>query len=302
MKVAASLVLLAGSAAAFSSSQANKASTSALSMAYENEVGAQKPLGFWDPLNFLLDQPQERFDRLRYVELKHGRIAQLAVLGHIVTTAGVRLPGDIAYGKPFADVKVGLAGLSDIPPAGIAQIVAFIGFLELFVMKDVKGNGEFPGDFRNGYIDFGWDDQTDEWKAQKRAVELNNGRAAQMGILGLMMHEVMTGEPYVVNALLDTRPASTSKRITRNSKIKPGGWVFYPWVAETILSVVSVVSVQKSTQNLQAKPADTATEMLGDHKGVFPLAVVTLKKRGLFDLLSWELGHRGHIAECTSKS
>jgi large subunit ribosomal protein L36 len=35
------------------------------------------------------------------------------------------------------------------------QIVAFIGFLELAVMKDITG-GEFVGDFRNDFIDFGW--------------------------------------------------------------------------------------------------------------------------------------------------
>ena len=43
---------------------------------------------------------------------------------------------------------------------------------------------------------------SDEDKLQKRAVELNNGRAAQMGILGLMVHEQLSGEPYVINALL----------------------------------------------------------------------------------------------------
>lgn len=90
--------------------------------------------------------------------------------------------------------------MSQIPTAGILQIVAFVGFLELFVMKDVKGNGEFPGDFRNGF-DFGWDKYTDEEKAAKRSIELNNGRAAQMGILGLMFHEMMGGDPYVINEL-----------------------------------------------------------------------------------------------------
>lgn len=134
--------------------------------------------------------------------MKHGRIAQLAVLGHIWTTAGNRLPGNIDYaGTSFASIKVGLAGLKDIPTFGLIQIVAFIGFLELFVMKDAKGTGEFPGDFRNGF-DFGWSNFSEEEKLQKRAVELNNGRAAQMGILGLMVHEQLSGEPYVINALL----------------------------------------------------------------------------------------------------
>jgi hypothetical protein len=68
------------------------------------------------------------------------------------------------------------------------QIVFFIGFLELFVMKDIIG-GEFPGDFRNGFLDFGWDTFDEETKLKKRAIELNQGRAAQMGILALMVHE-----------------------------------------------------------------------------------------------------------------
>ena len=35
----------------------------------------------------------------------------------------------------------------------------------------------------------------------QRAIELNNGRAAQMGILALMVHEKLSGEPYVINSL-----------------------------------------------------------------------------------------------------
>ena len=57
-----------------------------------------------------------------------------------------------------------------------------------YCMRDVTGNAEFAGDYRNN-IDFGWDKQTDEWKTKKRTIELNNGRAAQMGILGIMVHE-----------------------------------------------------------------------------------------------------------------
>ena len=55
----------------------------------------------------------------------------LAILGHIVTTAGVRLPGEIAFGLPFADVKTGLAAFDSIPSAGLAQLFVFIGALEI---------------------------------------------------------------------------------------------------------------------------------------------------------------------------
>ena len=36
----------------------------------------------------------------------------------------------------------------------------------------------------------------------KAAVELNNGRAAQMGILALMVHEKLNNDPYIINSLL----------------------------------------------------------------------------------------------------
>ena len=81
----------------------------------------------------------------------------LGVVGYLVTAAGVRLPGDIDFaGDTFASIPAGFAALSAIPAAGLAQIIAFIGALELGVMKDVTGENEFVGDFRNGALDFGW--------------------------------------------------------------------------------------------------------------------------------------------------
>ena len=35
---------------------------------------------------------------------------------------------------------------------------------------------------KNNTIDFGWDTFTDEQKLQKRAIELNNGRAATINV------------------------------------------------------------------------------------------------------------------------
>ena len=192
-----------GSAAAFAPAPVAK-TTSAIN-AFENELGAQAPLGFFDPLGMLDDADQERFDRLRYVELKHGRICQLAFLGQITTRAGIHLPGAIDYsGTQFSDIGEGWAGSLEVPVAGALQILAFVGFLELGVMKDSANGaapGDFVGDFRNGYIDFGWDTFDEETKLAKRAIELNNGRAAQMGILGLMVHEQLGGSVPIVGEL-----------------------------------------------------------------------------------------------------
>ena len=158
---------------------------------FENELGAQEPLGFFDPLGLVADGDQLKFDRYRFCEIKHGRAAMLAVVGYLVTEAGNRLPGTIDYaGLKFADIPSGLAALEVMPKAGIWQIVLFIGFLDTAVMKDIVG-GEFIGDFRNDAIDFGWDTFSDEEKYKQRARELNNGRAAMMGILALVVHELL---------------------------------------------------------------------------------------------------------------
>jgi Chlorophyll A-B binding protein len=188
MKLTILATLIAGAAAFMPVSQ-KSASTTSLSMAFEDALGAQKPFGFFDPLNLVADGDQVNFDRLRYVEIKHGRICMLAVAGYLVTEAGIRLPGDINLsGTKFSDIPGGFDALSAIGKAGFFQIFFFIGFLELLVMKDITG-GEFPGDFRNGFIDFGWKTFNEETKLRKRGIELNNGRAAQMGILALMVHE-----------------------------------------------------------------------------------------------------------------
>ena len=190
MKSFAVLAALFASASAFApSSVVEKSSSSALS-AFKDELGAQAPLGYWDPLGLCKDGDQATFDRLRYVEIKHGRISMVAVVGYLFEKAGVHFDGDINYsGLKFADVPAGFAALKTIGNFGVCQIIAFIGVLEVAFMKDATGNNEFPGDFRNGFIDFGWDSFDDDTKMKKRAIELNNGRAAQMGILGLMVHD-----------------------------------------------------------------------------------------------------------------
>ncbi len=190
---------LAASAVAFAPSQV--AQTSTALNAFDSELGVQPPLGLFDPLGMLDDASQDQFDRLRYVEIKHGRVAQLAFLGNIVTRAGVRLPGDIDMsGTSFESIPNGWAAIDAVPDKGLLQILFFVGWLELLVMKDVTG-GEFIGDFRNNYIDFGWDTFSEEEKLQKRAIELNNGRAAMFGILGLMVHEQLGGSIPIVGEM-----------------------------------------------------------------------------------------------------
>merc|ERR1719352_486515 len=89
------LASVVASAAAFAPAPAARSAT-ALS-AFEAELGVQPPVGFFDPLGLLDDADQERFDRLRYIEIKHGRITMLAFLGNIFTRAGFHWDNKIDY-------------------------------------------------------------------------------------------------------------------------------------------------------------------------------------------------------------
>ena len=80
MKIAVITALVA-SASAFAPSQTAKPASALSAASFKEEIGAQVPLGFWDPCNVLETADQAEFDRLRWVELKHGRVAMLAVVG-----------------------------------------------------------------------------------------------------------------------------------------------------------------------------------------------------------------------------
>ena len=184
------LATLIASAAAFAPTKDAATSTALnLNSAFENELGAQAPFGFYDPFGIVDTADQERFDRLRYVEIKHGRICMLGVVGYLVNAAGIYLPGAISSdGTQFSDLGYGWAASTGVPVAGALQVFAFCGFLEVAGWKQAEGS--FPGDFSASGFPVGFiSDYSEEEKLNKRAIELNQGRAAQMGLLGLMVHD-----------------------------------------------------------------------------------------------------------------
>ena len=99
----------------------------------------------------------------------------------------------MTFGTPFLLQQNWSCCFGDIPAAGTAQIIAFIGLIEL-------GYAARKDDIEAAQIKAsGWDQETLD---KKLAIELNNGRAAQMGILGLMVHEKLDNNPYIINSLL----------------------------------------------------------------------------------------------------
>ena len=179
--------LLAGSAAAFAPAQTAKTS-SALQVS-ELELGITEPLGVFDPLGWLETEP-EAFERRRAVERKHGRVAMAAVVGCIVHNNHIVFDGYLSPSSDlkFSDIPTGMGGIAAIPTAGLAQILVFFALVELAWMPSSK----YDGDYGVGY--FGTNVEDPEEKARKLNVELNNGRAAMLGIFGNMVAEGLTGQ------------------------------------------------------------------------------------------------------------
>eukprot|EP01039_Chlorochromonas_danica_P005068 gene5068-5567_t len=154
-------------------------------MSYDDEIGALPPLGFWDPLGFCQDENKVAFTQRRAAEVKHGRIAMLAVVGYVVAEYA-RLPGTIDLdGTTFQSLPNGIDALKAFPSVGWASIAFFIGFMELFGFKQVPGS--VIGDFGVGVFGRPLEDRL---KVDQANRELQNGRLAMVGITELLTHDV----------------------------------------------------------------------------------------------------------------
>merc|ERR1719364_226111 len=165
------------------------------------DVGTTRPLGVYDPLGLMTRNP-EKYRRFQELEIKHGRIAMLAVLHVIVTGAGFKWSGYASYLSfpplKFEDIPGGTLGSWEtLPQAGWAQIVALVAILDNSVFAQEPGNE--PGDVvrdADGNDRIPWVRYSDpEQREFKLNAERNNGRAAMMGIIGMMIHEGLTGNP-----------------------------------------------------------------------------------------------------------
>eukprot|EP00933_Yihiella_yeosuensis_P011982 TRINITY_DN11994_c0_g3_i2.p1 TRINITY_DN11994_c0_g3~~TRINITY_DN11994_c0_g3_i2.p1 ORF type:complete len:325 (-),score=97.73 TRINITY_DN11994_c0_g3_i2:115-1041(-) len=157
--------------------------------AFEDELGVQPPVGFWDPVGYTRDGNVETFKRRRETELKHGRVAMIACIGYIVPEY-FKWPGMLSpsNGISFEDVPNGLAAISKVPSFGWTQVVAFAGYQELF---NFKYNGT-PGDY-------GWKVITSsdaDARTTKLRAELANGRLAMMAIIGMFFQDGLTGSAW----------------------------------------------------------------------------------------------------------
>jgi len=146
----------------------------------EDQLGAQAPLGFWDPLGYTKDEASFRDYRIK--ELKHGRLAMMGALG-MLTQSLVQVPGMEGVPKSVNAIFVGNGMVG-----GLA-VLALIGGLEAFVF--VQDEQKEPGNFGNPLPWF------DDYSEEMRARELNNGRIAMFAAIGQIAAGLYTGKDAI---------------------------------------------------------------------------------------------------------
>ena len=156
----------------------------------------------------------------RAAELKHGRVAMLAMVGYLTGAAGITFPGEIGDGVTFASVNANgvFSAWSNVPEAGKLQILGLIFLLELsteskkphYMRGGVPGKiDQLPFEGIQGIwapkIKF-WDPLgftnalSAEQKAKKRKAELKNGRLAMIGIISFLVGHNLPGAVPALNS------------------------------------------------------------------------------------------------------
>ena len=105
MKVAATLVALAGVANAFAPAQ-NANRGTALSANLADMPGATAPFKGFDPLGLATLGSDSTLAWFRAAELKHSRVAMLATTGYLVQASGMHFPGMLSSDVSFESLSI----------------------------------------------------------------------------------------------------------------------------------------------------------------------------------------------------
>jgi hypothetical protein len=202
MKFAASILALAGSAAAFAPVSSMKKSTAMNAFAAEDLPGALAPVGFFDPLGFAEKADENTMKRYREAELTHGRVAMLAAVGFLV---GEKVEGssflfDSQITGPaithLAQIPVGFWVALTVGIGAAEQYRATVGWVEPENVP-VDQPGLLRADYTPGDIGFdplGLKPSDPEELKIMQTKELQNGRLAMLAAAGFMAQELVDGK------------------------------------------------------------------------------------------------------------
>lgn len=139
---------------------------------------------------------------MREAEIKHSRLAMLAVIGWPLAELFDKGIADAA-GLPALLTKTGASpsilngGLGKVDPLYWVAVTLLAGIVELASAdaKEVKGNAYTPGDCDFDPLGLFPSDKAGQKEMQTK--ELKHGRIAMMAILGFVVQEAIYGMPVV---------------------------------------------------------------------------------------------------------
>merc|ERR1719352_1063458 len=199
-------------------------------------------VGFYDPLalsdgEFWEQSNEATIGFLRHAEIKHGRVAMAGFVGYCIHANGIhfpwKIPGDELCAKGVSPTEL----WQNIPFEAKLQIILTIGIFEFYsegaaalspgqgghymrggkpglfppfkgstkgVLGDAEGRMLLPHPVPlNLYDPFNLNkNKSDEWKAKKLQVEINNGRLAMIGLMAFLSEGAVPGAVPALKGLV----------------------------------------------------------------------------------------------------
>jgi len=154
--------------------------------------GVTKPIGYFDPIGFAKSKPQSYLVKLREAELKHGRWGMISAVAFPVTEL-VTHQQSIHVLDNINTINVAvfttLIGASELRTILLGWENPFTNSSNFFVMKKDYQPGDLGFNIPLSFLD---KDESFMLNA-----ELNNGRLAMIGSLGMIVQELITNKPII---------------------------------------------------------------------------------------------------------